>query len=63
MSRTMEKRRQPDLFETVRAEYLPQVVQAEATKLLSLLLNEAVAKVPAAPAQSGQEAGHDEDLR
>ncbi|MGY4408167.1 hypothetical protein [Bradyrhizobium sp. USDA 3315] len=61
MSKAMQKRRQPDLFATARAEHLPQVVQAEAAKLLSLLLNEAVAKVSAPPAQSSQEVDHDED--
>ncbi|MCC8943133.1 hypothetical protein H8A99_43680 [Bradyrhizobium sp. Arg68] len=61
MSKTMQQRRQPDLFATARAEHLPQVVQAEAAKLLSLLLNEAVAKVSAPPAQSSQEVDHDED--
>jgi hypothetical protein len=62
MSKMMQKRWQADLFATARAEHLPQVVQAELAKLLSLLLNEAIAKAPAAPVQSGQEAGHDEDL-
>ncbi len=42
MSMTI-KRRQPDLFATTRTESLPLEVQAEAAKLLSLLLKEAVA--------------------
>lgn len=63
MSKTMQKRQQPDLFETARVEHLPLAVQAAAAKLLSLLLSEAVTKAPAPPAQSTQEAGHDEDHR
>lgn len=61
MSKAIQKRQQPDLFETAQAEHLPQAVQAEAAKLLSLLLNEAVAKVSAPPAQSSQRVDHDED--
>ncbi|MCP3380658.1 MULTISPECIES: hypothetical protein [unclassified Bradyrhizobium] len=63
MSKTIQKRQQPDLFETAQAEHLPQAVQAEAAKLLSLLLNETAAKVSAPPAQSSQEVDHDEDHR
>lgn len=61
MSKTTQ-RWQPDLFATARAEHLPQMVQAEAAKLLSLLLNEAVAGAPEADDQSNREARHDEDL-
>jgi hypothetical protein len=62
MSKTTQ-RRQPDLFTTARAEYLPQMVQAEAAKLLSLLLNEAIASAAEPASQSNREARHDEDLR
>ncbi len=62
MSRTMQTQ-QPDLFAATRADHLPPVVQAEAAKLLSLLLSEAAAKASAPPARSGLEARHDEDLR
>lgn len=62
MSMTI-KRRQPDLFATTRADNLPLVVQAEAVKLLTLLLNEAVASGPEPASQSNREVGHDEDLR
>jgi hypothetical protein len=62
MSMTI-KRRQPDLFATARTENLPLLVQVEAKKLLSLLLNEAVANGPEPASQSNREAGHAEDLR
>ena len=48
MSMTI-KRRQPDLFATARTENLPLLVQVAPTKLLSLLLNEAVANGPNQP--------------
>jgi hypothetical protein len=62
MSMTI-KRRQPDLFATARTENLLLLLQVEAKKLLSLLLNEAVANGPEPASQSNREAGHDEDLR
>ena len=63
MSRTMMKRQQPDLFTTTQADRLPQAIQAEAAKLLLVLLKEAVAKPYVLSAQSGQEVRHDKDHR